>query len=305
MKYTGCVQGKDAEISLEREGMRLGDRFLDFADVASLRPIDHRVHVRTLDGEAIEVSMLGFSFDGFWEELNGLFGDRCMEALFADEQPLMVAEGEYEAPREKGRAKLILLPDAVCILPPTTGAVRVPLCFTEELRLDGYLLHLATASGDRYTVGRMGYDTKPFAERARAAADAVKKARAAAIKPFALLEPFTVKGLFRTAQPEHHWQAAFGEGVCAVELFTDEDAATYLYRFSESGATFQRRLEEAMEAVGSNREIIYRSEAQIAEKPLWRMAVRLSPSVAFLRARSDGRLIHTENHDKRLREYLA
>ncbi|MBR5381349.1 MAG: hypothetical protein IK136_01880, partial [Oscillospiraceae bacterium] len=170
-----------------------------------MRPIGHRVHIGTLDGEAIEVSMLGFSFDGFWEELSVLFGSRCMEALFAEEQPLMETEGEYETPQEKGRAKILLLPDAVCILPPTTGAVRIPLCFTEELRLDGYILRLATAAGGRYAVGRMGYDTKPFAERAQAAADAVKKARAAALGPIALKEPFTVKGLFRTAQPEHYW----------------------------------------------------------------------------------------------------
>jgi len=305
MKYTGRAFGQDAELSLEREGVRLGSRFLDFADVKTIRPINHRVLIDTLDGEEIEISMLGFSYDGFWEELMELYGRRSLEALFVEEKQLMLSEGEYQTPHGSGRAKIALYEDAVCILPQTCRAVRIPLCFAEELRLDGYQMHIQLRTGARFMVGRMGFDTKPFAERAQQAADRVKKARARALEALGVQPPFTHKGLLRTAQPEQYWQAAFGNGVCAVELATGGDAATYLYRFSENGEVFLRQLEMAMEAMGPHREIIYWSGEQLQARPLYRMAVQRSEAVLFLRERSAGRLIHNATHEQRLQAFLS
>lgn len=304
MKYKGCAQGLDAELSVEREGLRFGSRFLDFADVASLRPVNHRVRIETLAGEQLELSMLGFSFDGFWAELTERFGRRSLEALFVDEEQLMLCEGDYAIPGESGRAQIALYPDAVCILPQSCHALRIPLCFTREIRLDGYQLRFSMLSGREYLVGRMGYDTKPFAERAAQRAELAKRQRAKALSAVPLTAPFSEKGLFRTGQPEQYWNAAFGPGVCALELFTGEDAATYLYRFAEPRELFLSKLEEATEAMGVHREIIYLSDEQLAEKPLYRMAAARSEAVRFLRERSDGRLIHSANHAQHLLDYL-
>jgi len=304
MEYAGRVFGADAGLSVEPEGLRLGSRFLDYADVAALLPVNHKVRIAALSGEQIEISMLGFSFDGFWEELMDCYGKRSLEALFVDEQQIMLCEGEYAVPGETGRGWIALYPDAVCILPQTCNAVRIPLCYTQEIRLDGYQLRLTMRSGRQYIVGKMGYDTKPFAERAAQAAEQVKKQRAAAAAKLPAEALFTERGLFRTKQPEQYWNAAFGNGVCAVEFFTGEDAATYCYRFKEPKNVFLGMLEEAMEAVGVHREIIYLSDAQIAEKPLYRMSVARSEAVRFLRGRSDGRLIHSSNHAQRLQAYL-
>lgn len=306
MKYNGRVFGQDSILQIEKEGLRLGDRFLDFADVKALRPINHRIFVDTISSKEIEISMLGFSCDGFWEELTDCFGKRSMEALFVEEQPIMRCEdGEYQVPGERGRGVIILLPDAICILPPTKHAIRIPLCFTRQIRLDGYLLYITLLSGACYVVGRMGYDTIPFAERAQKAAIDTKNKRAQALAKLDLKPPFTHSGLFRTERPDQYWMAAFGEGCCAVELFTEEDTATYLYRFAESKEQFLLNLEEAMEAVGINREIIYFSQEQLNEKPLYRMAVERCAAVSFLRSKSSGRLIHNVSHEQRLSEFLG
>lgn len=304
MKYRGNANGKPVELSVEKEGLRLGSRFLDFAEFQAIRPINHRVFVDTLDGETVEISMLGFSFDGFWEELTGCFADRSMEALFAQETPIMRCEGDYVLPEEKGRGVIVLLPDAVCILPATCRAVRIPLCFTQEITLDGYQLHFTMLSGKRCTVGRMGYDTQPFAERAQKAAARTKQQRAQATAKLKVVPPYTHCGLFRTEEPEQYWLAAFGDGCCAVELFTGDDAATYLYRFTEPQAVFLQNLTEAMEAMGVNREIIYLTQEQLVEKPLYRMSVARSDAVRFLRSKSAGRLIHNAAHEKRLAAFL-
>ena len=304
MQYAGRVSGADAELAIEREGLRLGSRFLDFADVKTLRPVNHRVQICTLSGEEIEISMLGFSFDGFWEELMTCFSDRSLEALFVEEKELMRTEGDYQTPLESGRAKIALYGDAVCILPQTMNAVRIPLCFAREIRLDGYRLTISLETGAEYTVARMGYDTKPFAERAHAASALVKKERAAAQAKLRAEAPFTETGLFRTHTPDRYWLAAFGKGVCAVELNTGDDAATYLYRFPETEQVFLRQLELAMEAMGPHREIIYWTDEQLGGKPLYRMAVQRCAAVTFLRDRAAGRLIHSANHAERLRSFL-
>lgn len=304
MKYRGNAGVRETELVIEREGLRIGREFLDYADVSELRPVNHRVFIDTASGDRIEISMLGFSYDGFWKELTDCYGNRSIEALFIDEEQQMLCEGEYDIPGAKGRANIALYPDSICILPPNRHAIRIPLCFTRELTPDDYSFRIVMESGAAYTIGKMGYDTKPFIERATRAAAAVKRARAQAMEQTSLTEPFTHKGLFRTGDTGNCWNAAVNGSVCALEFFTGEDTATYLYRFSESGETFLANLREATEAMGIHREIIYLPDDQIAAKPLYRMAVDRSEAVRYLRARSDGRLIHTANHATRLREYL-
>ena len=304
MTYRGCAQGRETQLSVEREGLRLGGRFLDYAEFQALTPLNHRILLDLLSGERIEISMLGFSYDGFWEELSGCFAARSLEALFVEGAPLMSCEGDYQLPGDAGRGQIQLYPDAVCILPPNAHAVRLPLCFTEGIALEGYQIRFTLFDGTVYAVGRMGYDTKPFAERACQNMERTKKERAALLAGVPQKPLFPYAGLFRTTQRELSWNAAFGVGSCAVELETGDAAATYLYRFDEAQAVFTRRLELAMEAMGPHREIIYMSDEQLAQKPLYRMAVARCPAVSYLRAHTAGRLIHNQSHAERLQVFL-
>ena len=231
MKYRAYALGADAELSVEREGLAIGGRFIDFAEFKAITPLSHRVIVGLLSDEEIEISMLGFSFDGFWEELSRAFAERSLEALFVEESAIMSVEGEYEIPGEKGRGRIELYPDSVVILPPGSGSVRIPLCFTEKLVSDSYLMRIITSGGESFTVGRMGYDTMPFFERAQKAMESTKKERSRVISGLKPTPPFSHTGLFRTTTPELTWQAAVCDGRCALVLFTGEDSATYLDRF--------------------------------------------------------------------------
>ena len=316
MKYSACyfIQSinkseEDAAIVIDKEGLTLGNTFVDYADIIRLRPVNHRVFLDLFDGDSIEISMLGFSYDGFYEELMERFSSRSLEALFIEENAIMSCEGEYELPEteltpaERGRGKVMLFPDSVCILPQTSHAVRIPLCFTVNIQLDGYLLFVTLRTGETYMVGRMGYDTKPFAERCQSAAAKTVRERESLLKQIKTEEPFLHPGLFRTCQEEEFWGAALRKDRCAVELYTKEQAATYLYSFNQQ-QQFLYYLEEAMEAVGSHRAIIFLPEDQLNENPLYRMAVHRSRAVRFLRERSAGRLIHSEKHTEKLREFL-
>lgn len=305
MIYRACALGAETELSVEREGLRIGSRFLDYAEFQALTPLNHRVVLELCSGEHVEITMLGFSYDGFWEELSGSFAARSLEALFVEGAPLMSCEGEYQIPGDAGRGQIELYADAVCILPPNSHAVRLPLCFTERIDLDGYLIRLTLFDGTVFSFGRMGYDTKPFAERACQSMERSKKERAALLAGVPQKPLFPRAGLFRTTQKELSWNAAFGAGCCAVELETGDAAATYLYRYEEAQPVFTFRLELAMEAMGPHREIIYMTDEQLAQKPLYRMSVARCPAVSYLRAHSAGRLIHTQNHGEKLSAFLA
>lgn len=300
----------DAEIVIEEEGILLGGAFVDYARIRNLRPISHRVFLDLAEGYSVEISMLGFSFDGFWEELLQAFGKRSLDSLFVEEPIVMDCEGEYafrpteSRDVESGRGRILLTRDAVCILPQTSHAVRIPLCFAKELQKDGYLMRLELVTGEAYAFGRMGYDTNPFADRCRKFLAAAKKERESRVSALETKPPFTERGIFRTYQDDGYWLAAFGDGRCAVELFTDEQTATYLYTFRDREA-FAFSLEMAMEAMGTHREIIFQDEEQLSEKPLYLMSVHRSPAVRFLRGCSAGRIIHTASHGQKLAEFLG
>ena len=235
MKYTAridipsesfCLE--DTTVSIEKEGITFGNRSIDYSVFSLLRPINHAVFITLMDGTEVKVSMLGFSFDGFWEEIIQCFGDRTEAALFIEEEKLMDCEGEYDIPgnsilpRSAGRGRIRLYTDAVCILPQDSHAVRIPLCYAESITLEGYLIQITMRTGEVYTVGRMGYDTQPFHERCVKQMEKTKKQRAAHIAELRPEGLFTEKGLFRTAEETSYWLAAYSEKCCAVELFTGQ-----------------------------------------------------------------------------------
>ncbi|MBQ6230622.1 MAG: hypothetical protein IJJ74_05835 [Eubacterium sp.] len=300
----------NAQLTIGEEGIKTPAGFFDYADIIRFVPNNFRVYIYTVNNTTLTVSMLGHSFAGFCEELAACFNARSLQALFIEEECIMDCQGEFQipvtsvSPAEQGRGRIALYPDAVCILPESSQAVRIPLCFASNISLDGYIIRITMRTGEVYYFGKMGYDTKPFAERCiKYAGDSVKK-RNALLSQIEVSAPYTGKGLFRTADEDKYWASAFGQYCCAVELFTDENTATYLYRFTDR-PLFSYRLEEAMEAVGSHREIIFMDDDKLRQNPLYRMAVHRSEAVRFLRSCTAGRIIHTESHDEKLRQFLS
>lgn len=321
MKYNAHSLGRDLEISIQKEGIYFGKEFLDYAEFEAFRALNYRIyidikqdssfrkdHLQSVSGSnianQIEISMLGRSFDGFWEELTACYNQRSLAALYVEGKPVMDCEGDYELAGEKGRGRILLFSDSICILPPSKHAVRIPLCFCTFIDLNGYQIQITLKSGRRYQIGRMGYDTHPFAERAVTFSEKIKKERMTELKKISTESPFHHAGLFRTQQTGLYYEIAMGDHACALELHAHEKSATYLYRFEESEEVFLNMLEEAMEAMGLNRELIYISEEQIANNSLHVMAKERCVAVSFLRERNVGRLIHNENHRRKLKEFL-
>lgn len=304
MKYSAQISGQDVTAVIDSSGITINGEFLDYADLRHISPNNHNITLEFLSGRKTVISMLGFSFDGFWEELQKSYENRCLESMFIEEQEVMRCEGEYMLPSESGRGTLILYPDSICILPPSDNSVRLAFSQVKELSVAGYTLTVAMLSGRSYTIGKMGYNTKFFFERAGKLWKNNNSERDRIIQSLRIEPPYTVGGIFRTCHPEQYWTAAVTGRKCALELFTGDDSATYLYEFSEQKDIFIQNLNEALEAMSTNREIIYISDEALSANPLYRMAVARCDAVRFLRSKFTGRLVHSGNHHQKLCDFL-
>jgi hypothetical protein len=84
--------------------------------------------------------------------------------------------------------------------------------------------------------------------------------------------------------------------IAAVELALGENdaAATYIYRFTEDGESFFKRLNHAMEAIAFHREVIsmLEEDLKLEKNDLYMMAVKRTGALRFLRSCLAGRAIH-------------
>lgn len=317
----------DARVAISRDGVRAvsGGAFeLSFADLMDMRMLNYRLRLSLREGEA-QISQLGYKTEDFFEELWAAYAAKSRASLYVGDAPLMCCEGDYayvEPAREAhGIAKLEVFDECVCLHPHDVGARRIPLCFADVCSREGFSLSLVLDTGERYGFARLGRDTDGFFDRVEASR---RKSRARWREAHAALErdlrsrlgdalgQYTVLrgiasdvefGLF-SPEDEGFWVAALSHGRAAVELVTDEDSATYLYQYSVSDQEFLIRLRHAMEALRRNRRIIFVDDDQVLGTPLYRMAIDRSTHVAFLRACSAGRVIHSANWESRVAAFL-
>ena len=296
-----------------------------YADVMDLRLLNYHLRVVLRDGE-VELSAMGYQTEEFFEKLWVAYNERARASLFVEGAPAMRSEGDYAYDESDGRrgsiAKLELYEDCLCIMPHDVGARRVPLCFADKPEREGFRLGVRLDTGERYSVARLGGDTEPFftrlvtfREKTVAAWDAAHRSlerdlderlgdALPAYQVFQSLDADVTCGLFG-AEDNAFWFAAVGDGRAAVELVAGEKAATYLYRFEGSRPSFVATLRHAMEAVKTNRRLIFLSDEELAEVPLYRMAVDRSAHVRTLRGSNTGRVIHTQSWEGKLREFFG
>ncbi len=307
------------------QGVDGSRRMLPFADIMDMRLVNYRLAL-AMRGWDAEISKLGYLTEDFFEKLWEAYCAKSERALFVESDLVMRSEGDY-AYAEPGItrssiAKLALRTDCLCILPHDAGARRVPLCFADAPVREGFSLEVRLDTSEAYRIARLGGDTDPFFSKLADARETVSERwreahraleanlgmrlgeAAAAYETFQGLNADTVCGLF-SADADAFWFAAIGDGRAAVELVTDEKAATYLYRFDSARGDFESKLRHAMEAMKANRRIIYVEQEEIDADPLYRMAVERSPHVRTLRSFSAGRVIHSTSWASKLAAFFG
>ena len=318
----------DAQVAITRDGIRAvhGGAFeLSFAEIMDMRLLNYRLRLDLREGQA-QISQLGYRTEDFFEELWAAYATKSRVSLFVDDAPLMCSEGDYAyvepAVEAHGIAKLDVYGECVCVYPHDVGARRIPLCFADGCRREGFSLTLELDTGERYRLARLGRDTDGFFDRVEAnrknARAQWREARAAlerelpvrlgdAKDRFGVLERCGLRmaiGLF-SPEDDGFWIVATKEGRAAVELVTSENTATYLYGYATSDDDFVLSLRHAMEAVGRNRRVIFVDDEEVEKEPLYRMAIDRSAHVRFLRSCSVGRAIHTKGWEDRITAFFC
>lgn len=320
----------EARASIEGESVvfaeeGLGSSAVSFADIMDLRLLNYRLHIHLRDGEVV-VSKLGHQTEEFFEKLWQAYAAMSERSLFVESALVMSCEGDYSYDEPEAQAasiaKLTLYRDCLCIVPHDAGARRVPLCFSDEPAREGFALSLQLDTGERYRIARLGGNTDPFFNKLIAQRGETVAAWQAAqreleqnlfarlgkaaqqYEAFRALPAEVACGLF-SAEDEAFWFAAVGQGRAAVELVTEEQTATYLYRYDVSPVEFTARLRHAMEAVKTNRRLIFIAQDEIEAEPLYRMSVDRNAHVRFLRACNAGRIIHTSSWTDKLKDYFS
>ena len=297
-----------------------------FADILDMRLLNYTLILTMKEGEA-RLSKMGYDTEDFFEQLWLAFTKESKKSLFVTGDAEIFVEGDYtleeEGVAKKGIAKLALHKDCICMIPHNITGRRIPLCFSCAPEREDFKVEISLDTREKYGFGRLGHHTEPFFER-------LNKNRAVTVKQWTeahvrlenelesrmggaadrlLILKDTganvVSGLFSPDDEENFWIAAVRDDRAAVELMTDEDTATYLYRFDIGADVFVSRLRHAMEAVKKNRRMIYISDEELHENLQYRMAADRSSHVRFLRECTDGRVIHTGGWESKIREFFS
>lgn len=301
-----------------------GSETLNFCHLRDMRLLNYHLLLDT-DSGVIELQRFGLETENLFEKLWLAYDARSRQALFLNGAPERESEGTYAyregTPERHSTAKAALYPDSLCILPHDAGARRVPLCFADEPKIEGYTATLTLDTGEMYQIGRLGHDTLPFFDQLCVFRSRAVKAWQQAHEQLAQhlaqrlgdlnaryeilssLDANMACGLF-APEDENFWFAAVAKDRAAVELSIGEAAATYLYRFDTSPEVFLRSLRHAMEAVGSHREVIYLPDEELQQQPLLCMAVDRSAHVRFLRRCNAGRIVHNTAWEQHLHEFF-
>ena len=133
-----------AEIKEDRIEIRgRNNRDVLFADLFDMRLINYRIML-FLEKETIELSSLGYETENFFEQLWLAYEEKSREALLIDSEAIMSCEGDYSYTEgdctRSSIAKLVLYPEALCIVPHDCGARRFPFCFGSVPERNGFVL---------------------------------------------------------------------------------------------------------------------------------------------------------------------
>lgn len=174
-RFNGIVQSVgfngDAVITLEEDAIvfdRAGKSLvIPYADIDGFSVQDYKLLINA-ETCSVMVSQMGRDADVLCEKLWDAYNARTLKALFVQGSPQFEAQGEYrysdDGGQSRGIAKIKLYDSCLCILPPSSDARRIPLCFMTEPAMTDFAIKMTLDTGETYEVIRLGDRTKRLFE---------------------------------------------------------------------------------------------------------------------------------------------
>lgn len=174
-RFNGVVQSVhfngEAVITLEEDSIvfdRAGKSLvIPYADIDGFSVQNYKVLINTETYSAV-VSQMGRDTEVLREKLWDAYNARTLKAFFVQGEPQFEAQGEYkyadDGGQSQGVAKIKLYENCLCILPPSSDARRIPLCFMTEPVMMNFMIRMTLDTGEMYEVLRLGDHSKRLFE---------------------------------------------------------------------------------------------------------------------------------------------
>lgn len=165
--FTGLVKcplfSGQAKLTLRKDCLLISTKFdqltLPYGEITAFALVGYQVDIQTRNGVA-SISCMGQATQWFYDKLYAVYNDAVLEALLVDGRRDFETAGGYIADENgktrTGQAVIRLYEDCLCILPPDEHARRIPLCFLSNMENDGFSMILTLATGERYTLSKLG-----------------------------------------------------------------------------------------------------------------------------------------------------
>ncbi len=150
---------------------------LRYEEIGAFTLENYRINIKTETG-MFSAFRLGIDTEEFYMKLWRAYNAMVLKSLFVNDEPILEAQGDFtyaDAGGEaSGKAIFELFERSLCILPPNTGARRIPLVFVQEIRHEGYKSTIILDTGETYELAKLGADTGPFQKKLQGRIDTIR-----------------------------------------------------------------------------------------------------------------------------------
>lgn len=330
-----AVTATVTEVGLHVDGLDGGTRLLAWLDIDDVLEGDHRVSLVLADASTITLGQTGRTHDRFMSELRAA---RRAVRLPALAMATGAPAASFESRHPDSPADVHLFDKALVIEPRSGIPTCVPLSLIDEVRRDGYTIHLRCRGLAESSVRMLGARTDEFAERLDRARTALRGATAHAYEAYdSALAGCTVPdgwAVTRTASTSvweaMHRAASAGDRAAEVAVFTElagdrlayglfTDGGEHALPFlmapvgevvaveavgGEDRATFVFRTTDLTQLNAALVTIAFRREAlslPLGQLGRWAVAARTSPTVQWARSAFTARVVHDARWEQALR----
>ncbi len=168
-RYNGKLESAalsgEGTFTVEEEGlscsMLFDEEVIPYADTDSFRFENFSVYVSAAGGN-YRFFHMGQQNEWMFNELYAAYNKKVLAALLVAEAPILSAEGACAYDGIKERAKILVFPDCLCILPQGKSGRRYPFAFMNGLKKEGYSLSVSLSTGEGCTFSMLGQDFEPL-----------------------------------------------------------------------------------------------------------------------------------------------
>jgi hypothetical protein len=141
---------------------------VEYDDIIEFKLSDFTVHINTAE-QSYVISRLGNACDWFFNELYAAYNRKVLKALFVEGEVILETSGDYQiyeyGNQLRGKGKVLLYQNCLCILPPDSGARRIPYSFISDLKREQYTIKIILNASEYCSISKLGYDTDIFIKK--------------------------------------------------------------------------------------------------------------------------------------------